>query len=78
MFLLILRISQDLSINLYGSQESRLSADEVKEEWETLIKEMIKIEAKDEFSIVIGDANLHLGPYVSGNHGNISMMNASS
>ena len=35
-------------INMYGSQESRMSATEVAEEWEEIMKEIVDIEARSE------------------------------
>ena len=55
-------------INLYGSQESRLTVDEIKENWETILEEIIKIESRGENLLMIGDANRHVGSIVPGNH----------
>ena len=42
-------------INIYGSQESRQSADEVREEWEEVLEVIIGIESKEENLIVLGN-----------------------
>ena len=56
-------------INLYGSQESRQSADEIREGWETILEEIVNIEAKKELIIVIGDLNRHVSDtLIKGNH----------
>merc|ERR1711954_307869 len=55
-------------INHYGSQESRQSHDEIKIGLETIISEIMKIEAKDERIIYIGDLNRHVGTLIEGNH----------
>ena len=44
-------------INVYGSQESRQSSEEVKEEWEELLEEIISIESKEGNLILLGDTN---------------------
>ena len=60
-------------INIYGSQETRKSSEEVKDEWEEILQEIINIEAKEEHIILLGDANRHLGQYVHGNHPKTTM-----
>ena len=55
-------------INLYGSQESRLTADQIKENWEAIIKELVDIESRNENCILIGDTNRHVGNKIPGNH----------
>ena len=35
-------------INLYGAQESRQTSDEIRDSWDTIQQEIVKIEAKKE------------------------------
>ena len=61
-------------INLYGSQESRKSVDEVKEEWDRILEEIIKIEAKNESLILLGNLNRHISNnIVLNNHAKSSL-----
>ena len=55
-------------INLYGAQESRLSVENIKENWEAILKEMIDIKAREENCVLIGDVNRHVGDIIPGNH----------
>ena len=48
-------------INLYGKQESRQTVEEIDNGWEEVLAEIIKIEAKDEKFLLIGDLNQHIG-----------------
>ena len=62
-------------INCYGEQESRYSKLEVEERWGRLLKEIKKIETRNEFVLVLGDMNKHIGNDhlgVYGNHDKIS------
>ena len=61
-------------INLYGSQESRKTAEEIKEGWEIILEEILKIEAKNESLILLGDLNRHISnSIVKNNHLKISL-----
>ena len=56
-------------INYYGKQESRQSVSDIDEGWEEVLAEIIKIEAKDEHFLLIGDLNRHIGnKLVTDNH----------
>ena len=55
-------------INLYGNQESRQSADQIKESWDKILEEMSRIEAKNENLVLLGDLNRHIGLAVENNH----------
>ena len=55
-------------INLYGSQESRLSVEEIKEEWEELLDEIARIKSKSEQLVLAGDLNAHIQTIAQGNH----------
>ena len=56
-------------INLYGTQESRQSIEEIKDCWDTILEEITKIENKNEAVILIGDANRHISnTLVKDNH----------
>ena len=44
-------------INYYGKQESRQTVSEIDNGWEEVITEIVKIEAKDESFLLIGDLN---------------------
>ena len=54
-------------INIYGEQESRSSKDGILKKWEKVLSEVAKIEAKEEYLIIIGDLNKHIGDIVKGN-----------
>ena len=47
-------------INLYGAQESRQTAEEIREGWDKILEEIVKIEAKLESLVLLGDLNRHL------------------
>ena len=47
-------------INLYGAKESCQTIEEIREGWEAVLQEVIKIEAKKESAIIIGDLNRHI------------------
>ena len=59
-------------INVYGEIESRNSNQTVQERWERILEELLKIEQKGEYGLIIGDLNKHIGNLVSGNHDKIS------
>ena len=44
-------------INVYGDQENRTSGDVIKEHWNEILEEIVKIEAKGEDLILTGDFN---------------------
>ena len=48
-------------INLYGKQESRQSAEDIRKGWEDVLNEIIKIESKKEHFLLLGDLNRHIG-----------------
>ena len=55
-------------INYYGKQESRQSKSSIDEDWENILDEIVKIEAKNEHLVLLGDLNRHLGQYIPGNN----------
>ena len=59
-------------INVYGEQESRTPSSVIKDHWEELVEEIIKIEAKNEVFILISDLNKHIGNLIEGNSDKIS------
>ena len=60
-------------INVYGEQENRTSAEEIRKNWYELVEEIVKIEAKGEKFILIGDLNKHIGDLVKDNHRKVTM-----
>ena len=46
--------------------------DEVKEEWNEIMKEVAKIKAKGEQLVLVGDLNAHTGNIVEGNHSRVT------
>ena len=59
-------------INIYGTQESKTSKDEIEHGWYRLLKEIHDIENRNEAVILIGDMNRHVGNGEYGIRGNIS------
>ena len=59
-------------INYYGCVESRHTVDEVEEKWKEIVDEMLKIEARDEEIIAVGDFNKHLGSIIKDNNPKVS------
>ena len=59
-------------ITLYGEQESRTPSNVIRENWNDLVEEIIKIEAKNELFILISDLNKHIGDLIKGNNNKIS------
>ena len=55
-------------INVYSCQENRTSVNQIREEWQEIVEEIIKIETKKEHIILIGDFNKHVGTLIEGNH----------
>ena len=47
-------------INISGDVESRTPVDVIDKKWEEILKEISKIEAREELLIVIGDLNKHV------------------
>ena len=61
-------------INVYEAQESRQSAEEIINDWETILEEIVKIEARDEAIVNLGDLNRHLSNLViKDNHAKSSL-----
>ena len=54
-------------INTYGDVESRTPVSIIDEKWEELMKEISKIEARDEAIIWIGDMNKHFHMNINSN-----------
>ena len=59
-------------INVYGSQECRLGNEKISENWNTIVTEIMKIEAKGEHFCLIGDLNRHVGKIIPGNRDKIT------
>ena len=59
-------------INVYGDVESRTTKDVIDLKWDTIIQEVIKIEAREEHVLLIGDMNKHIGSFIKGNHDKIT------
>ena len=59
-------------VNLYGQVESRSSSDQIKERWAKLQEILIKIEAKGELALIIGDLNAKVGDIIPGNNKKVS------
>ena len=59
-------------INLYGSQECRVSKERISIHWEEICSEVTRIEAKGEYLLMIGDINRLVGDAVDGNDPKIS------
>ena len=57
---------------MYGEQESRTPSAQIKDHWDELVEEIIKIEAKDEMFILISDLNKQIGDLIEGNNKKIS------
>ena len=55
-------------INVYGDVESRTAKEVTDEKWDEIIQEVVKIEARAESVLIIGDMNKHLGSYVDKNN----------
>ena len=60
-------------INIYGEQECRSSNDVVQKRWDRIMSEVIKIEVKDEWVVILGDMNKHVGDIVKGNHEKVTL-----
>ena len=59
-------------INVYGSQECRAVKDKISENWDTVVNEIMKIEAKGEHICLIGDLNRHVGRIIPGNRDKVT------
>ena len=57
-------------VNIYGSQESRSTNDDIEKGWYRLMKDIKDIEARKEAVIIIGDMNRHVGSGEDGIKGN--------
>ena len=55
-------------INIYGEQECRSRNDDIQKRWDRIMSEVIKIEAKNEWVVMLGDMNKHVGDIIDGNH----------
>ena len=60
-------------INVYGSQECRVVKDKISENWDTVVNEIMKIEAKGEHICLIGDLNRHVGRIIPGNRDKVTI-----
>ena len=60
-------------LNVYGAQENRTPVEIIKKHWDDLVEEIVKIEAKGENLILIGDLNRHVGHLIDGNHEKVPM-----
>ena len=60
-------------INIYGQQEGTSSKEDILSRWGNIMKEVIKIEAKGELAIILGDLNSHVGDIIEGNDSVISV-----
>ena len=60
-------------INVYGQQEGPSSKDNILKMWDDIMKEVVKIEAKGEHLIILGDLNCHVGDIIEGNDTDISV-----
>ena len=58
--------------NVYGEQEGRTTKDDILQRWNRIMEEIIKIEAKDEYIVLIGDMNKHVGDVIEGNSDKIT------
>ena len=59
-------------INVYSQQETRTAVSVIRENWNEVIEEIIRIETRKEHLILIGDFNKHIGDGIQGNHNKIS------
>ena len=57
---------------VYGSQECRMTNDNVTNHWEEIRTEITKIEARGEWTLLLGDSNRHFGDIVFKNDDKIS------
>ena len=56
----------------YGNQESRSNVEEIDQNWNEIMKEVIKIEERQEGLIWVGDFNRQIGDIVKGNKKKVS------
>ena len=59
-------------INIYGEQENRTSSSIIKEHWGEVVEEIVKIESRGEFFILLGNTNKHVGDLIDGNHDKVT------
>lgn len=55
-------------INVYGDVESRTPKEVIDAKWDEILQEVVKIEAREEQILILGDLNKHCGSYIKGNH----------
>ena len=55
-------------VNIYGCQENRSNKEKIDENWNIILQEISKIEARGEFVCLIGDFNRKVGNLVPGNN----------
>ena len=54
-------------INVYGQQEGRMSKEMIEQHWDEIVDEIGKIEEREEWFLLAGDFNRHLGNSIPGN-----------
>ena len=59
-------------ITIYGEQESRAKVNIIDEKWDEIMREVIKIEERNELVVLCGDFNKMVGDIVPGNKPKIS------
>ena len=59
-------------INVYSCQENRTGVNQIREQWQEIVEEIIKIETKKENLILLGDFNRHVGTLIEGNHDKVT------
>ena len=59
-------------INIYGNQECRSSREEIVKNWNDIVEEIRKIEAKSERLVLVGDFNRKVGDIIEGNDAKVS------
>ena len=58
--------------SVYGSQECRSGKERITENWDTIVDEIVKVEAKGEYFCLIGDLNRHIGKIIPGNRDKVT------
>ena len=59
-------------INIYGNIESRSRVETTDSKWEDIMAEIVKIEARGELLIFLGDFNNYVGRLIPDNHSKVS------
>ena len=59
-------------MTLYGEQESRTKVDKINKNWNTIMNELVKIEERNEETIICGDFNKLVGNIIPGNKPKVS------